>query len=91
VIPRRHVASFFDATVAEQAALLAAVREAKDALDAELQPDGYNVGINVGLAAGQTVAHAHIHVIPRFSGDVADPRGGIRHCIPGKGYYEPAP
>jgi diadenosine tetraphosphate (Ap4A) HIT family hydrolase len=89
VVPRRHVASFFDLNREEQASLLAAARGAKRALDLELHPDGYNVGANIGAAAGQTVMHAHLHVIPRFAGDVPDPRGGIRHCIPGKGYYEP--
>ena len=60
-------------------------------LDAELQPDGYNVGFNSGAAAGQTVGHLHIHVIPRYRGDVPDPRGGVRHVIPGKGnYLQPA-
>jgi diadenosine tetraphosphate (Ap4A) HIT family hydrolase len=88
VIPNRHVASFFEISDEEQAEVLAAVREAKLALDADLHPDGFNIGLNVGPAAGQTVMHAHVHVIPRFQGDVADPRGGVRHCIPGRGYYE---
>ncbi|HTN83212.1 MAG TPA: HIT family protein, partial [Sorangium sp.] len=52
-----------------------------------LRPDGYNIGINAGEAAGQTVMHLHVHVIPRFRGDVDDPRGGVRHVIPGKGNY----
>jgi diadenosine tetraphosphate (Ap4A) HIT family hydrolase len=64
----------------------------KEQLDAEFHPDGYNVGFNAGEAAGQTVAHLHIHVIPRYKGDVEDPRGGIRHVIPGKGnYLKPGP
>lgn len=79
VISRRHVASFFDATEEEQFALLRAVRAAKADLDAELHPDGYNVGVNQGVAAGQTVMHLHVHLIPRYAGDVADPRGGVRH------------
>ena len=89
VIPRSHVASFFELSIEEQAALLVAVRDAKLALDTEFHPDGYNVGVNVGAAAGQTVMHAHVHVIPRFKDDVPDPRGGVRHVIPGKGHYEP--
>ena len=88
VIPIRHVESFFDMTEEEQVATLEAVRGAKLALDADLQPDGFNIGMNVGVAAGQTVMHAHVHVIPRLHGDVPDPRGGIRHCIPGRGRYE---
>jgi len=87
IIPFRHVASFFDATEAEQTALLALVREAKALLDEELHPDGYNIGVNVGTAAGQTVMHLHIHVIPRYAGDVEDPRGGVRGAIPGKRVY----
>jgi diadenosine tetraphosphate (Ap4A) HIT family hydrolase len=91
VITNRHIASFFEITNEEQAEVLAAVRDAKLALDADRHPDGFNIGLNVGVAAGQTVMHAHVHVIPRFHGDVADPRGGVRHCIPHRGYYEPKP
>ena len=87
VIPRRVIASWWEATDAERADMLALVDEVKDRLDAELQPDGYNVGFNSGAAAGQTVGHLHIHVIPRYHGDVADPRGGVRHVIPGRGNY----
>lgn len=91
VIPNRHVESFFEIDAEEQAEILAAVREAKLVLDGDLRPDGFNIGLNIGVAAGQTVMHAHVHIIPRFHGDVADPRGGIRHCIPGRGYYQPRP
>jgi len=82
VVPRRCVATYFEAHSAEKAALWALVDEVKAALDAELRPDGYNVGFNSGAAAGQTVFHLHIHVIPRFNGDVDDPRGGVRHVLP---------
>ena len=67
--------------------MLELIDEVKRKLDAELGPDGYNVGFNSGAAAGQTVMHLHVHVIPRFTGDVDDPRGGVRHVIPGKGNY----
>lgn len=87
VVPRRHVASIFELTPAEQAAAFEAVRVARLALDAEHHPDGYNVGVNVGAAAGQTVMHAHVHLIPRFKGDVSNPRGGVRHALVGKGFY----
>ncbi len=87
VVPRRLVATWFDATRAEQHAILALVGTVKSALDAEFHPDGYNVGFNAGEAAGQTVMHLHLHVIPRYAGDVPDPRGGVRHVIPGKGNY----
>ncbi|MBI5611363.1 MAG: HIT family protein [Deltaproteobacteria bacterium] len=87
VVPRREVATWFDATREEQVAILELVDAVKAQLDAELQPAGYNVGFNAGVAAGQTVMHLHVHVIPRFTGDVEDPRGGVRHVMPGKGSY----
>lgn len=87
VIPRRLVATWFEASPEEQRALFELVDGVKRELDTTLKPDGYNVGINVGEAAGQTVFHLHVHVIPRFKGDVTDPRGGVRHVIPGKGNY----
>ncbi|MCB9742235.1 MAG: DEAD/DEAH box helicase family protein [Alphaproteobacteria bacterium] len=87
VIPRRLVPDWFSASPDEQAALLALVDEVKAQLDAAYQPDGYNVGFNAGVAAGQTVMHLHVHVIPRYHGDMADPRGGVRHVIPEKGNY----
>jgi len=73
------------ATDGEQAAPLALVREAKDFLDDRSHPDGYNIGVNVGTAAGQTVMH--LHVIPRYAGDMADPRGGVRGVIPERRGY----
>ena len=89
VITRRVVSSFFECTQPEQAALMELVGEVKQLLDQQLdpKPDGYNVGFNTGTAAGQTVPHVHVHVIPRYSGDMADPRGGVRHVIPEKGNY----
>ena len=89
VTTRRIVETWFDATDEEQAALMALVKEVKLLLDQRLdpKPDGYNVGFNSGAASGQTVPHVHIHVIPRYHGDMADPRGGVRHCIPEKGNY----
>lgn len=89
VVTRRVVATWFEATQSEQTALMTLVNDVKAILDERLQPkpDGYNIGFNVGEAAGQTVRHLHIHVIPRYRGDVADPRGGIRHVIPVKGNY----
>jgi superfamily II DNA or RNA helicase/diadenosine tetraphosphate (Ap4A) HIT family hydrolase/SOS-response transcriptional repressor LexA len=89
VTTRRIVETWFDATEAEQAALMALVKEVRHLLDLRLdpKPDGYNVGFNSGSAAGQTVPHVHIHVIPRYLGDMPDPRGGVRHVIPNKGNY----
>jgi len=87
LIPFRHIPALFDATDEEQIALLALLREAKTLLDGRLHPDGYNVGVNVGETAGQTVMHLHVHVIPRYAGDVEDPRGGVRGVIPEKRKY----
>lgn len=87
IVPRRVVPSWFEASREEQIALLEGIDAARLAVEAEHQPDGYNIGINVGSAAGQTVFHLHVHVIPRYKGDVDDPRGGVRHVIPGKANY----
>ncbi|MDD3884141.1 MAG: HIT family protein [Gallionella sp.] len=87
VIPRRHVASFFELTTEEVAACMELIQEEKKQLDEEFHPDGYNIGVNVGPAAGQSIFHVHIHVIPRYKGDVENPQGGVRHVIPGKAHY----
>lgn len=87
VVPIREITTWFDATVEEQHAILELVSIVKKQLDVEFRPDGYNVGFNAGRAAGQTVPHLHVHVIPRFEGDTSDPRGGVRHVIPGRGNY----
>ena len=87
VIPRRHFASFFEATAEEQAALWRALHRAKTNLDAKHSPDGYNIGVNDGAAAGQTVMHLHIHLIPRYLDDKDDPRGGVRWIFPQKAKY----
>jgi diadenosine tetraphosphate (Ap4A) HIT family hydrolase len=91
IVPRRLVSSWFEATAEEHAALLDLVAVVKRRLDEERRPDGYNVGFNDGVSAGQTVMHLHLHVIPRYRGDVADPRGGVRHVIPGRGNYLASP
>jgi diadenosine tetraphosphate (Ap4A) HIT family hydrolase len=82
VIPKRHVASLFELPDEEQAAVWRLVAHVRALLLAEFKPDGFNVGLNDGTAAGQTVSHAHVHVIPRRHGDVADPRGGVRWIMP---------
>lgn len=87
VVPRRVVASWFETSPEEQEALLELVSVVKQQLDARFHPDGYNVGFNDGEAAGQTVFHLHLHVIPRYRGDMPDPRGGVRHAVAGHGYY----
>jgi diadenosine tetraphosphate (Ap4A) HIT family hydrolase len=87
IIPRRHVASFFEISTAERLRLLQLLEEQKLRLDEEFKPDGYNVGINDGSAAGQTIFHLHIHLIPRYLGDLPDPRGGVRWLFPAKADY----
>jgi diadenosine tetraphosphate (Ap4A) HIT family hydrolase len=80
VVPRRHVADFFDLTSGEQAAVLELLCKARESIQAQHGPDGYNIGVNVGKAAGQNRMHVHVHLIPRYAGDVPDPSGGIR-CV----------
>ena len=87
VIPHRHVASFFELTPEEVAACMDLIKEEKNLIDEELKPDGYNIGVNVGQAAGQSINHVHIHLIPRYKGDVENPQGGVRHVIPKNAYY----
>ena len=89
LIPKRHMGSFFDLSAQERGDLLTLLDRAKLVLDTEFQPKGYNIGINDGPAAGQTVPHLHVHLIPRFEGDVSDPRGGVRWVIPDKAKYWP--
>jgi len=87
IIPRRHVADFFLTTEAEKAAMLFLLDKAKNHIDEKYVPAGYNVGINVGEVAGQTVMHVHLHLIPRYPGDLEKPRGGVRGVIPSRQSY----
>jgi diadenosine tetraphosphate (Ap4A) HIT family hydrolase len=87
VIPKRHVASVFELPAPEFAALWLHLATVRKVLAKQYKPDAFNIGVNDGAAAGQTVAHAHVHVIPRRIGDVPDPRGGIRWIIPEKAKY----
>jgi diadenosine tetraphosphate (Ap4A) HIT family hydrolase len=87
IISRRHVESPFDLDSEEWNDLQTVLHRAKQIIEAEHKPDGYNIGVNVGAVSGQTVMHLHFHVIPRYRGDVPNPKGGIRNIIPGKGDY----
>ncbi|MFQ5888649.1 MAG: HIT family protein [Gemmatimonadota bacterium] len=87
VVPKRHVEGFYELPRGEQAAIWELVAEVRGRLAADLRPDGFTIGINDGLAAGQTIQHAHIHVIPRHLGDVPDPTGGLRGILPRKARY----
>jgi diadenosine tetraphosphate (Ap4A) HIT family hydrolase len=80
-VPRKHVSTIYQLTAPEQSAIWRFVGEVREHLLARYHPDGFNIGFNDGLAAGQTVSHAHVHIIPRRQGDVPDPRGGIRWVI----------
>ena len=80
VVPKRHVASYFDITTEEKASITSLLDASKEIIDRQFSPDGYNIGVNIGKAAGQSRMHVHVHLIPRYSGDVADPSGGVR-CV----------
>lgn len=87
IIPKRHVGSFFEITTAEKIAILNLLDLAKNVVSTEHLPNAYNIGVNDGPAAGQTVPHLHVHLIPRYINDVKDPRGGVRWVIPEKAVY----
>ena len=87
IVPYRHVSSWFDASLEERSELFGGVVSVREEIESRWKVDGFNIGINVGAAAGQTIPHLHLHVIPRREGDVADPRGGVRHVIPARGNY----
>ena len=87
LVPRRHVSDWSSASREEQAELCNAISDVQHIIAQRYQTDGYNIGINSGDAAGQTIPHLHVHVIPRYAGDVKDPRGGLRWVIPNKADY----
>ena len=87
IISRRHVESWFSLSDEEKSYLMNLLTHAQQALESEFSPNGFNLGINDGQAAGQTIPHVHIHLIPRFHGDLEDPRGGVRNIIPAKAKY----
>lgn len=87
IIPKKHTASWFDITAIERDGMISLLDVAKEKITSEASPDGFNIGINDGAAAGQTVPHLHMHLIPRYTNDQPDPRGGIRWVIPEKAEY----
>jgi diadenosine tetraphosphate (Ap4A) HIT family hydrolase len=87
IIPKRHIQSFFELERVERNSLLDLLEKAKSKLNKEFNPDSYNIGINDGPEAGQTIPHLHIHLIPRYKGDCEDPRGGVRWINPDKAKY----
>ena len=84
---KRHINDFFETTIEEKNAIFELMNKAKEIIDKQYNPNGYNIGMNCGIAAGQTVMHMHVHLIPRYYGDVENPRGGIRGVIPKKQSY----
>jgi len=87
LVPRRHVAGWFEASPAEQLSVVAALPVVREKIERVHQPNGWNIGVNSGEAAGQTIFHLHVHLIPRYKGDQDDPRGGVRHVMPEKANY----
>ena len=87
VVPKRLVSNYFDLTLKEQTACWIVVNNVKTVLQEKYNPDGFNVGLNINEAAGQTISHSHIHIIPRYNGDIENPRGGIRGVISSKKEY----
>lgn len=87
LIPKRHCETYFDLNYVELVSLGVTIGVIKFILNNKFNPDGYNIGVNCGEAAGQTVKHCHIHIIPRYKGDMEDPRGGVRGVIPEKQKY----
>lgn len=87
IVPKRHVESFFELTKEELIQMYGLLNKTKEIIDKKYSPSAYNIGINDGEAAGRTIHHLHIHIIPRYEGDVKNPKGGIRHIIPEKGFY----
>jgi diadenosine tetraphosphate (Ap4A) HIT family hydrolase len=87
IISKRHQNDYFDLAEKEKMALQLMIDRVKTLLDKRYQPDGYNIGMNCGEVAGQTVSHFHCHIIPRYKGDMENPKGGVRHSVEGKGYY----
>lgn len=87
IVPKIHISSFFDVDDKQLAKLYSLIKEAKELVQNKYNPDGYNIGVNEGVSAGRTIPHLHIHLIPRYKGDVSDPMGGVRNVIPGKGKY----
>ena len=87
VMTKRHVRDFFETTREERCAIFELIYKAKNIIDEKYKPTGYNIGMNCGVSAGQTVMHIHVHLIPRYDGDVENPRGGVRGVIPEKKDY----
>lgn len=87
IISNEEKLDYFQLNDKERVELTKLIHKAKEIIEEEYKPDGYNIGMNCGESAGQTVMHFHCHIIPRYKGDMENPRGGVRHCVAGKGLY----
>lgn len=87
IITKALKADYFELSSEEKSDLHIAIDRAKELVEKEFKPDGYNIGVNCGLSAGQSIFHFHCHLIPRYNGDMKNPKGGVRHCVEGKGLY----
>jgi len=87
IIPKKHFSNYFEADSQTKEQLWKLIEECKEIVDNKYNPDGYNIGVNCGEASGQTIMHLHIHLIPRYKGDIENPRGGVRGVIPNKRIY----
>lgn len=87
IITNGNEETYFNLSESKKVKLVKMIDKAKEIIESEHSPDGYNIGMNCGLVSGQTVMQFHCHLIPRYNGDVSDPRGGVRHSVMGKGYY----
>ena len=87
IIPKSHVSDYFDLSIGEQTSMTILINRWKKIIDEKFRPDGYNIGVNIGVSGGQTVNHVHIHLIPRYNNDVNNPIGGVRNVIPLKADY----
>lgn len=87
VVPKRHISDWWETSSEEKMAIFELLDEAKKMIDEKYKPDGYNIGMNLGVSAGQSIMHLHVHLIPRYIGDVSNPRGGVRGVIPSKKNY----
>jgi len=87
LIPKRHCATYFDLNDKESSSLFNVIKTIKDILEEKYNPQGFNIGVNCGEVSGQTIMHCHVHIIPRYDGDVENPRGGVRGVIPNKQSY----
>lgn len=88
IIPKRHFKNFFDATNEEMLAIYDMLGKCKKYMEDKYSPTGYNIGVNVNEDGGQTIMHLHVHLIPRYKGDVENPRGGVRRLKPQLVYYD---